>query len=151
MMDNGMVSRIDWRRDAVKWGRLLAVCVALLGTVAVAIDASNLRQYQYLGDFARTRHFIMSMPAVAFYGALVLIVTELLARLRNDEPLPVWNAADLVRAIGVAIIVVGLLVSTWTAIELSHGQPERPASQVQSPCATYWVSWSVPTSGRGAS
>lgn len=110
-----IVARIDWRRDAVRWGRLLAVTFAVLGTLFAAMEA---RAPGDFSDSTRTRVFISGLLGAVWGATLILIVTELAARLEGAASRPIASVAYIVRALGVAIMLAGCAVSIWSAVEL---------------------------------
>jgi hypothetical protein len=109
-----LVARIDWRRDAVLWGRLLAIAIAVLGTVYASMEAWNLSDFS---DSLRARYLIATLLGVLWYSSVILIVTEIVARLRGAEVLSNRNVADFARVAGVLVVIVGLAVTIWSAVD----------------------------------
>jgi hypothetical protein len=115
-----LLARIDWRRDAVLWGRLLAVAVVVLGLIAVATDPWDIGDD--FGNSTRARFSIGYSLHIVWLGSLILILTEVAARLQGDEGRPIWSVTSIVRAVAGAVIVVGCAVSIWNAIELGDAE-----------------------------
>lgn len=107
---------MNWKENVVLSGRLLGAAIIVVGILLAAMTAIDLDAYQAYGDHARLRYFIREALTYLWSGGLVLVVAELVARVGGEDaaPWPVdWNIVDLVRALGAAIVVGGLLVSIW--------------------------------------
>ncbi len=111
-----MRGRIDWRNywNVVTLGRLIGLAIIVVGIVLAAFDASAAPDVGQ-GSHYELRFFIRSAVGYVWQGGLVLVVAEIGDRFGWGAPSGTidWNAIVLLKLIGVAVIVVGILLTLW--------------------------------------
>jgi hypothetical protein len=122
--------------DFVTAGRLLGAAIIIAGIVLAMFNASAGGNYINAGSHPKLRAFVEESLVYVWSGGLVLVVTELLARLSGDDrDLPInWNIAELVRILGFAIIVLGTLAAlgdVQAARDLSDIQPNLISGRIR--------------------
>jgi hypothetical protein len=121
--------------DFVTAGRLLGAVIIIAGIVLAMFNASATENYANVGSHPKLRAFVEESLVYVWSGGIILIVTELLARLNGDgRDIPInWNIAELVRILGFAVIVLGTLAALGdikAARDLANGQSFPLSSRV---------------------
>lgn len=115
-MDTSADTRMDWWRNAVTLGRLIAVTVIVVGSALAIWNAVDIGEYnEYVsGPHYEFRSTIHQVLLLVWYGALVLIVAEIFSAIRGDGPGTInWQIPQLTRVLAAVIIVGGTALTIW--------------------------------------
>jgi uncharacterized membrane protein len=119
--------KIEW--NVVTLGRVLGVLIIIVGIVLAALDASATGGGLSYGSHDKLRDFFHEAIQFVWYGGLVIALAEVADRMGWGSSAAHgidWNVTTLLKALGVAIIVVGTIVTAWD-VQALQGPPSSIA------------------------